>query len=91
MMEGHNNYTLFHLQNGKKKMYARTLSHFEGQLVECDFIRVHRAFLINPAFIVGYDKEGSKLFLKNNLEASVSRRRHGRLGCFLLDNSFVFE
>jgi DNA-binding LytR/AlgR family response regulator len=89
MMEGHNNYTLFHLQNGKKKMYARTLSHFEDQMTDESFIRCHRAFLVNPAFIVGYDKEASKLHLVNNLEASISRRRHSNLNCHLLTNNFL--
>jgi two-component system, LytTR family, response regulator len=75
MMEGRSNYTLFHLQNGKKKLYARTLAHFEGQLSEKPFIRCHQTFLVNPDFITGYDKESNKLFLHNNLEASISRRK----------------
>jgi DNA-binding LytR/AlgR family response regulator len=83
MMEGHNNYTLFYLQNGKKKLYARTLSHFADQLGEKPFIRCHRAFLVNPDFITGYDKEANKLLLQNNLEASISRRKHGNLSVFL--------
>ena len=91
MMEGNNKYTLFHLQNGKKKMYARTLRHFEEQMTDESFIRCHRAFLVNPAFIIGYDKEASKLHMVNNLKASISRRKHGRLGCFFLDNPFVIE
>jgi DNA-binding LytR/AlgR family response regulator len=79
MMEGRGNYTLFHLQNGKKKLYARTLAHFERQLSEKPFIRCHQAFLVNPDFITGYDKESNKLFLHNNLQASISRRKQRNL------------
>jgi DNA-binding LytR/AlgR family response regulator len=86
MMEGHNNYTLIYLQNGKKKLYARTLSHFAEQLGEKPFIRCHRAFLVNPDFITGYDKEANKLLLQNNLEARISRRKQGNLDVFLSKN-----
>lgn len=83
MMEGHNNYTLFYLENGKQKMYARTLGHFEEQLSNDSFIRCHRAFLINSDFITGYNKEENKFFMQNNLEATISRRKQGCLTNFL--------
>ena len=84
MFEGHKNYTLIHLSNGLKKMYARTLCHFEEQLMDEKFIRVHRAYLVNPDYIVGYDKVGCKLFLKNYLVASISRRKHQNLDYLFL-------
>ena len=80
MMEGHNNYTLFHLENGKKKMFARSIGHFQKQLEENQFIRCHRAFLVNPAYIKSYDKSQCVLYLSNDLTASISRRKHGNLG-----------
>ncbi|MES2519457.1 MAG: LytTR family DNA-binding domain-containing protein [Bacteroidota bacterium] len=79
MLEGHNNYTLFYLQNGKKKMYARTIGHFEELLENEHFIRVHRGFLVNSSCIISYNKEDNKLYLQNNLEASISRRRRKNL------------
>jgi DNA-binding LytR/AlgR family response regulator len=79
MLEGHNNYTLFHLENGKKKLFARSISHFEKQLEENQFIRCHRAYLVNPAYIKGYDKSQCVLYLENDLTASISRRKHGNL------------
>jgi DNA-binding LytR/AlgR family response regulator len=75
MLEGHVNYTLIHLQNGKQKLYARTLGYFEELLSQEHFLRVHRGFLVNPSFILNYDKESCKLRLENNLEVSISRRR----------------
>jgi two-component system, LytTR family, response regulator len=75
MLEGFANYTLIHLQNGKKKLYARTLGYFEELLSEEHFIRVHRGFLVNSSCIIHYDKDENILHLENNLEVSISRRR----------------
>ena len=75
MLEGLANYTLIHLENGKKKLYARTLRHFEGLLSEEHFLRVHRGFLVNAAFIIHYNKEENILNLENNLQVSISRRK----------------
>jgi two-component system, LytTR family, response regulator len=83
MLEGVANYTLFHLQNGKKKLYARTLGHFEELLSEEHFIRVHRGFLVNSSCIINYDKDENILHLENNLEVSISRRRKRYFTSFL--------
>ena len=79
MLEGYVNYTLIHLQNGTKKLYARTLRHFEELLSEEHFIRVHRGFLVNSSCIINYDKQENILHLENNLEVSISRRKRGCL------------
>ena len=77
MLEGLANYTLIHLQNGTKKLYARTLRHFETLLSEEHFLRVHRGFLVNTSFIIHYNKEENILNLENNLQVSISRRKRG--------------
>jgi two-component system, LytTR family, response regulator len=74
MLEGHSNYTLFYLQNGKQRMYARTIGHFQELLDSEQFIRIHRGFLVNSSCIVGYDRIENKLQMENNLEACISRR-----------------
>jgi DNA-binding LytR/AlgR family response regulator len=83
MLEGYVNYTLIYLQNGTQKLYARTLRHFEELLSSEHFLRVHRGFLVNPSFIIAYDKDACKIRLKNNLEVSISRRKRGCLQDFL--------
>jgi DNA-binding LytR/AlgR family response regulator len=83
MLEGYANYTLFHLQNGKKKLYARTLGYFEELLSEEHFIRVHRGFLVNSSCIIHYDKDENILHLEDNLEVSISRRRKRYFTTFL--------
>ena len=79
MLEGHSNYTLFYLQNGKPRMYAHTIGYFQELLDSEQFIRIHRGFLVNSSCIVGYDKIENKLQMENNLEASISRRRKKNL------------
>ncbi len=87
MLEGHNNYKLFYLQNGKQRMYARTIAHFQELLDSEQFIRIHRGFLINTSCIVGYDETENKLKMENNLRASISRRRRKNLSdVFLVEN-----
>jgi DNA-binding LytR/AlgR family response regulator len=87
MLEGHSNYTLFHLQNGKQRLYARTIGHFQELLDSEQFIRIHRGFLVNSLCIVGYDEIENKLQMENNLRASISRRRRKNLSdVFLVQN-----
>ena len=83
MLEGYINYTLIHLQDGTKKLYARTLSHFQKLLINDHFIRVHQSYLINPSFILSYDEKGSRLFLENHLEVNISRRKKKNLSAFV--------
>jgi two-component system, LytTR family, response regulator len=87
MLEGHNNYTLFYLQNGKQRMYARTIGHFQELLDSEQFIRIHRGFLVNSQCIVGYDETENKLQMENNLKAMISRRLRKNLSnVFLRQN-----
>lgn len=79
MLEGYKNYTLFHLQNGKQKLYAHTIRHFQKLLDADQFIRIHRGYLVNSSCIVSYDKVENKLQMENNLEAMISRRRRKSL------------
>ena len=79
MLESQSNYSVFHLKHGKKRIYAHTIRYFEDQLLNQQFIRVHSGFLINPSFVVEYNREDGKLRMENNLEASISRRKRKNL------------
>lgn len=83
MLEGYVNYTLIHLQDGTQKLYARTLSHFQKLLINDHFIRVHQSYLVNSIFILSYDEKGSRLFLKNNIEVKISRRKKKNLSALI--------
>lgn len=75
MLRGDINYTTFCLKNGKSIMIAQTLKYFEDMLNQYGFLRVHRAFLVNPQYILSYDKVGHKMAMDSNLFAQVSRRK----------------
>ena len=83
MLEGFVNYTLIHLEDGTQKLYARTLSHFQKLLINDHFIRVHQSYLVNPMFILNYDEKGNRLFMENNLEANISRRKKKNLSALI--------
>lgn len=89
MLEGQSNYSIFHLKYGKKRIYAHTIRYFEDQLLEQQFIRVHNGFLINPSFVVEYNREDGKLMMENNLEASISRRKRKILK--EISSKFIFN
>jgi DNA-binding LytR/AlgR family response regulator len=75
MLRGEVNYTTFCMKNGKTIMIAHTLKYFEDKLNEYGFLRVHRAFLVNPKYILKYDSVGHTIKMDCNLMAQVSRRR----------------
>ena len=79
MLKGEGNYTLFHLQDGKTRMYAHCIHSYEDILQAKGFLRVHKSFMVNPKFVLDYDDEENQLIMQNNLTASVSRRRRGVL------------
>ena len=77
MLKGYVNYTHFYLQNGKQRISARTLKHYENLLNNKGFIRVHRGFIVNQNCIVEHNLLTSQLILTDGYEADISRRRKG--------------
>lgn len=80
-LEAASNYTEIFLAGGKKHLVSRTLKDFEEQLSESDFFRVHKAHLINIAYIDRYVRQdGGYLLMKDGTSIPVSRpRRDGLL------------
>ena len=79
MLKGEGNYTLFHLQDGKTRMYAHCIHSYEDILQAKGFLRVHKSYMVNPKFVLDYDNDENQLIMENNLVANVSRRRKGVL------------
>lgn len=79
MLKGEGNYTLFHLRDGKAKMFAHCINTYEEILQAKGFLRVHKSFMVNPQYVIDYNSDDSQLVLANNLTATVSRRRKGVL------------
>lgn len=74
--ESHDNYTQFHLVDGKRIMVSKTIKFFEDLLDEARFFRIHRSNIINLKYIERYVKgEGGYVVLKQGARIPVSRRR----------------
>ncbi len=88
MLEGNINYTIFHMKFGKKKLFAHTLLTYEADLNAFGFLRVHRGYIINPAFAQKFQSGDNIIHLAENLQAHVSRRRSANTAVKQLINQF---
>jgi DNA-binding LytR/AlgR family response regulator len=91
MLRGEVNYTIFYLSNGKTITNPHTLKSFEILLQTEGFLRVHRAYLLNPAYMSSYDEITKSIVMKNGMNAQVARRRTGVMKEFLKRNSEFVE
>ena len=56
LLKGKANYTTFILKDGREKVVAHTLKHFEHFLKSYGFHRLHRANMINPKYVKEYNE-----------------------------------
>jgi two-component system LytT family response regulator len=71
--EAADNFTKFYFDQNQSLLICRTLKYFEDVLSEHRFLRIHRSYLINPAFVVRYAKgKGGYVTMKNNQELEIS-------------------
>lgn len=73
------NYSTFYMNGGTKKTVAHSIKFFEPYLETRGFLRVHRAFMINPNYVKAYNSEEEVLTMTNGQIATISRRRRGVL------------
>ncbi len=72
-LEASDNYTIVHLEEGKKHMVSKTLKHFDELLTDCGFMRSHKSHLINLDHIVQYKKgKTGQVIMSDNSYALVS-------------------
>lgn len=69
------NYTSLVYRNGNQKMIAHTLKRFEESIIFKDFLRVHRAYLVNPKFIGTVSLKEYSLELVSGVKLPISRRK----------------
>jgi two-component system LytT family response regulator len=72
--EADGNYTKFFLKNQKPIITSKTLKEYDEMLAEQNFIRVHRAHLVNKRYIASFSGD-HELKMKDNSTVEVSRRR----------------
>lgn len=68
------NYTTLHLKH-KILVCARTIKVVEMLLVDAGFVRIHRKYLVNTAFIHTISEEKKSLCLSNGKVLEISKRR----------------
>lgn len=74
--QGEGNYTHLYFEAGKHLLVAKTLVEFEELLQEYNFVRIHKAHLVNLKHVTSYLKtDGGMLHLSNGDEVAISRRR----------------
>ena len=76
-LEADQNYSILHLNNGRKSLSAFTLKYYHNKVEINHFLRIHRSFLLNPTHISNIYKIGHLTFIKmsNGKEIPVSRRK----------------
>lgn len=78
--EAVDNFTRFYFEDRKEMLICRTLKHYEEVLSPHRFLRIHRSYLVNPEFVIRYNKgKGGTVTMKNSRELDVSPNRKGDL------------
>jgi len=72
-IESESNYSYIHLLNGKKELSSKNLAYFEDILLDKNFYRSHRSYLINRFHIKAL--AAGHFILKNGMEIPISRRK----------------
>ena len=71
--EAADNFTKFYFDGLPTLLICRTLKYFEEVLASHGFIRIHRSYVINPTFVLRYNKgKGGYVMMKNNVELEIS-------------------
>lgn len=75
-----NNYTVFHLLNGKEIIVSKGLKEYDEMLSDDGFFRMHKSYLINLSFIKGFDKsDGGFVVMEDGTKLPVSSRKKDKL------------
>ncbi|QEC46047.1 response regulator transcription factor [Pseudobacter ginsenosidimutans] len=78
--EAKDNYTIFHVKDGKQHIAAKTLRTIQEILEERNFLRVHRQYLVNLDQIIKYVKgESAYLVMSDQKNIPVSRSQKDKL------------
>ncbi len=78
--EADNNYTIFHLKDGKDLILSKSLKIYEELLSDNSFFRVHQSYLVNLNAIVTFEKhDGGYLVMSNKQSVPVSTTKKKKL------------
>jgi len=71
-IEGERNYSYIYLSNGSRELSSKNLAYFEDILMDKNFFRNHRSYLVNRYHIEALKND--HFVLKNGIEIPISRR-----------------
>jgi two-component system LytT family response regulator len=71
-IEGERNYSYIYLSNGSRELSSKNLAYFEDILIDKDFFRNHRSYLVNRYHIETLKNDN--FTLKNGIGIPISRR-----------------
>lgn len=78
--EASGNYTNFHLINQNLICASKPIHDYEELLEDCNFVRIHKSFVVNLEHIKEYLRgEGGSVIMSNGKEVEVSRRKKDML------------
>ncbi|CAG5070811.1 hypothetical protein DYBT9623_03265 [Dyadobacter sp. CECT 9623] len=81
-LEGEGNYTFIYTNTGKKYLVSKTLKSL-AELLNPNFMRVHKSYLVNADYIVERMEDDRMLKLSCGKEVAVSRRKIKEVSGFL--------
>jgi two-component system LytT family response regulator len=74
--EASGNYTSFHFSNHPLVCASKPIHEYEELLSDCNFVRIHKSFLVNLEHVKEYVRgEGGSVIFSNGHEVEVSRRK----------------
>jgi two-component system LytT family response regulator len=74
-MEGSGNYAYIYTSDGKRYLASKTLKSYADILDKAMFLRVHKSWIINLAFLQAYCEDNRSLRMLGGREIVISRRR----------------
>ncbi len=80
-LEAYDDYVKVHT-NDKVYLKKKTLTYYEKTLNRCQFVRIHRSYILNINELTGiepFEKNNYRAVLKNNKRIPISRNSYGPL------------
>lgn len=74
LLEGLGNYSIIHTESGQRFVVSKTLK-LVSQHLNSNFIRIHKAYIINSDYIISRVDDDRLLKLAGGREVVVSRRK----------------
>ncbi len=66
-------YTEVHLKNGEVKLTRRSIREYEDMLVHCDFVKIHKSYLINFTRVDKVSQD--KVYIENEVLPIATRQK----------------